>query len=244
MVWAADEPNASLAPEPSNEAEFQQGIHSAYIEVAKAKLDRTNAATTFVTTAAGTIGTIYAALLGLVFSIETTPARPLPLRGIAPAIFLALAFVLSAARGGFLRTTARNVPYKGTPPPTARRRAIEEAPHLINPASSWQEQEERLLAFLQWMERGAMKQAWAARVAIVCLGAAVFLLPLPFLDMSAWTAAVLIVAVSAVVLAYLAYEVVPLIKAAINDRRRSEPSKPSEPGPDLPAPDAPPGKRT
>jgi hypothetical protein len=250
-AWLRDEDEAVVAaPEPSNEAEFQNVIHAAYIEVQKAKLDRTNAAATFVTTAAGTIGTIYAGLLALAFSVESTPARPLPPRALAPAIFLALAFVFSVVRTGFVRRTGRylasqhpaQLPANGRPPV-----GDESSPPLINPASTWEEQELRLVAFMNWIDRGALKQAWALRVAVICLGAAVFLLPLPFVDLSSRAATLMILAVAMVVLAFLIYEFIAAVLkviAAVKARTRAGLSTPSSPAPDVPAPDAPPGKRT
>lgn len=240
-AWLRDDDDAvAAAPEPSNEAEFQKVIHAAYIEVQKAKLERTNAAATFVTTAAGTIGTIYAGLLALAFSVESTPARPLPPRALAPAIFLALAFVFSVVRTGFVRRTGR---YLASHQPAAEgRRQVGDAssPHLISPASTWEEQELRLVAFMNWIDRGALKQAWALRVAVICLGAAVFLLPLPFVALSHRAATFTILAVAAVVLAFLIYEVIAALKA----RTRAGLTTPSGPAPDVPAPDAPPGKRS
>jgi hypothetical protein len=243
-AWLRDEADTvTAAPEPSNEAEFQKVIHAAYIEVQKAKLDRTNAAATFVTTAAGTIGTIYAGLLALAFSVESTPARPLPPRALAPALFLALAFVFSVVRTGFVRRTGRYLASQHPAQLSARGRApVSEAstsPHLISPASTWEEQELRLVAFMNWIDRGALKQAWALRVAVICLGAAVFLLPLPFIDVSSRAAALMILVVAAIVLAFLIYEVIAAVKA----RTRAGRSTRSRPSPDVPAPDAPPGKR-
>jgi hypothetical protein len=180
-------------PAPPDEEEFHQAIHAAYIEVHKGKLDRTIAAATFVTTAAGAIGTIYTGLLALAFSVEATPARPLPARGLAPAVFLALSFFFSVVRVGLVKRAGK----RG---------------HIIEPAATWQEQELRLVAFMNWVDGGALARAWALRIAIICLGAAVLLLPLPFLSLSATEAAWLIGTVSLLVVAFIVYEVLALVR--------------------------------
>src|SRR4051812_21319004 len=85
------------------EIDLRASIHAAYIEVQKAKIDRTLGAADAVTRAAGAIATIYTGLLALDYSVGRDPPRPLPARGIAPAMFLALAFFFSVVNVGFIR---------------------------------------------------------------------------------------------------------------------------------------------
>jgi hypothetical protein len=199
LLCGEEEPTIPT-PEPANESDFQKAIHAAYIEVHKGKIDRTAAAATFVTTAAGAIGTLYTGLLALAFSVEATPAKPLPARGLVPAIFLALAFFFSVLRIGFVKRSGTHT-------------------HILGPAETWEGQELRLLQFMYWVDRGALARAWSLRISVVCLGAAVALLPLPFLSLSTWAAAVFIGVVTAVVALYIAFELTPPIRAGLAQRR-------------------------
>lgn len=177
----------------ANESDFHKAIHAAYIEVHKAKLDRTTAAATFITTASGAIGTLYTGLLALAFSVQGDHPRPLPARGLAPAIFLALAFFFSVLRVGFVTRSGQ----RG---------------HIIGPAQTWQGQERRLLEFMYWVDRGALARAWALRIAVVCLGAAVALLPLPFLKLSGRETTWIVCITAGVVAAYVVVELVVALR--------------------------------
>jgi hypothetical protein len=174
-------------PEGAAEADLRAAIHAAYIEVQKAKIDRTFRAADTVTRAAGAIATIYAGLLALVYSVASDPPRPLPARGIAPAVFLALAFFFSVVNVGLISRSSRRV-------------------DILEAADAWKDQQIRLIRFLQWIDRGALKRAWALRAGVICLGAGVALLPLPFLALSLWQTRVAIGVVAGVVLAWLLQE--------------------------------------
>jgi hypothetical protein len=178
-------------PDAAAETDLRSAIHSAYIEAAKGKLDRVASAASFVTTAAGAIGTIYTGLLALVYSVASTPARPLPARGLAPAVFLALAFFFSVLNIAFIRSSGE------------RRR-------ILPVAETWRAQEARLVTYLLWIEAGATRRAWALRVAVVCLGAAVALLPLPFVSLSATATGITIGIVAGVATGYFAYEMIAM----------------------------------
>ena len=67
----------------------------------------------------------------------------------------------------------------------------------------------RLREFMLWVDRGALRRAWALRIATVCLGAAVALLPLPFLALSTPEAGWTIGIVSLFVVAYAVAESLP-----------------------------------
>jgi hypothetical protein len=171
------------------ETDLRAAIQAAYIEVQKAKIDRTFRAADAVTRAAGAIATIYTGLLALVYSVGSNPPRPLPARGIAPAVFLALAFFFSVVNVGFIRRTGRKV-------------------DVLEAAETWKQQQIRLNRFLQWVDRGALQRAWALRAGVVCLGAGVALLPLPFLALSLNETRAIIGAVAGITLAWLTYEAV------------------------------------
>lgn len=146
----------------------------------------------FVTAAAAGVGTIYTGLLALVYSVGSDPARPLPARGIAPAVFLALAFFFGVVNVGFHRASTERV-------------------HILPAADTWDAQQRRLVEFIRWTGRaGQIRRAWALRVAVVCLGAAVALLPLPFVSLSRTAALTTIAVVAGAAAAYFAYEAVGL----------------------------------
>jgi len=204
-----DEPHPSSADggeADAAETDLRAAIQAAYIEVQKAKIDRTFRSADAVTRAAGAIATIYTGLLALVYSVGSTPPRPLPARGVAPAVFLALAFFFSVVNVGFIRRSGRRV-------------------DILESAETWKQQQVRLVRLLQWVDRGALQRAWALRAGIVCLGAGVALLPIPFLALSLNETRAIIGAVAGIVAAWLAYEAVVGWAA----RRRQRISKSREP---------------
>ena len=197
-------PSTDLAD--AAETDLRAAIQAAYIEVQKAKIDRTFRAADAVTKAAGAIATIYTGLLALVYSVGSTPPQPLPARGIAPAIFLALAFFFSVVNVGFIRRTGRKV-------------------DILEAGETWKQQQVRLVRFLQWVDRGALQRAWALRSGVICLGAGVALLPLPFLALSLTQTRTFIGVVTGLVLAWLIYEAIgawrarPTKPPAVNGKR-------------------------
>jgi hypothetical protein len=193
------------------ESALRSSIQAAYIEVQKTKIDRTFRAADFVTKSAGTIATVYTGLLALVYSVAANPPRPLPARGVAPAIFLALAFFFSVVNVGFLRRAGQRV-------------------DILADADSWEKQQARLINYLQWIDRGALKRAWALRIGIVCLGAGVALLPLPFVGISLTQTRVAIGVAIGVLLVWMIWEVV----ASLWNRRFPEqPVEAPVPDPEL-----------
>lgn len=74
-----------------------QDLNSAYLDVAKEQIGRSQARATFVAQAAAAIGTVYTAILGLAFGFIHGSERPVPATGIIPAIFIGLALVLAGA---------------------------------------------------------------------------------------------------------------------------------------------------
>jgi hypothetical protein len=198
-IWKSDGSltyQATPSPDSADAAEtdLRAAIQAAYIEVQKAKIDRTYRAADAVTRAAGAIATIYTGLLALVYSVGSTPPRPLPARGIAPAMFLALAFFFSVVHVVFKRRTGKKV-------------------DILEAGETWKQQQVRLNRFLQWVDRGALQRAWALRAGIVCLGAGVALLPLPFLALSLNQTRAIIGVVAGLVLAWLIYEAIGALRA-------------------------------
>ena len=204
------EPASPSAGQFSTDAEtaLRAAIHAGYLDVQRAKLDRVEAAAQFVTTASGAIGTVYTALLAVSFSVASTPPTPLPARGLAPAVFLALAFFFSVVNVAFVRRAGQRM-------------------RILPMATTWEEQQARLVTFMIWIDRGALRRAWALRLAVVCLGGAVALMPIPFLALSRGATVAFIVTVAAIVALYFAYEVWGMLVQRFN-----APSTPGAPNRD------------
>jgi hypothetical protein len=176
---------------------LRAAVHAAYLDVAKGKLDRGLKAAEHVATAAAAVGTVYTAILAVVYSAATETAQPLPPRAIAPAILLGAALFLSVVSIAYVRSSGRQF-------------------NLLPEAATWQEQQVRLTVFMQWMERGARAGSWAIRSAVVFLGGAVVLMPLPFVDLSDTTVKRLIGLVVGIA-------VVNLVADFLRSRREGEP---------------------
>jgi hypothetical protein len=161
---------------------LRAAVQAAYLGVAQGQIDRSLKRAEFVTTAAGAIGTTYAGLLALAFSISAQQPHPFPARGLAPAVFLAVSFVMSVIYVAFLhRSTADLL--------------------LLPSGTDAGLQESRLTTFLKWVNLGLLRRTWALRTAVISLGAGVALLPLPFIKISStWAGVVIGIAAAAVVL--------------------------------------------
>ena len=152
------------------ETELVKAVHDAYLEVAKASLDRAIQRATFVTTVVTGISALYTGALALVFSLASTPAQPLPPRGVVPLVFLGLGLVFSAFYMAFIRSS--------------QRRRI-----LLPSGIGGEVEQQRLATFMEWTFSGVLARAWALRAAVVCLGLGVVFLPIAFLSVSAtWIA--------------------------------------------------------
>jgi hypothetical protein len=112
-----------------------------------------------VRTAAAAIATIYAAVLGLAFSAN----KPLPPRGLVPAIFLGLAIVLATVYTAF--------PLRQKP----KRKYPVESPSP----------EAYTATFIWWITDRVFHKAFALRAAVISLGFGVLFLPSAFLSLGA-----------------------------------------------------------
>lgn len=140
-------------------------IHDAYLEIGKQAMERSLTRASFLATTASALSTIYTGLLALVYSVGGDVPNPMPASGIAPAAFLGLSLVLSVVYVSYLHGSS------------SRRLVI---PAGLGPRM----QETRLLSFLTWIASGAFSRAWALRIAVISMGVGVFLMPLPFLQIS------------------------------------------------------------
>jgi hypothetical protein len=159
------DPKAALAHERhdaslADDRSLYKDLYNAYLEVAKGSVTRAQASATALSRAAAAVGTLYATVLGVAFSIKG--GHPLPARGVIPALFLGAAIALATAYGAVLR--------RGRPTfdvdlgPTFRA-----------------QQQARLVTFTRWTSEIAKRNAWALYAAVLCLGFGVASLPLPFL---------------------------------------------------------------
>lgn len=135
-------------------------FHDALLEVSKAAIERARAGAETVQKSAGAIGGLYTGLLATAFSVAE---RPLPPRGLVPAILLGWAIAWSTA---YLAYLSRPKPVRQPRPTTdfetgAMRRSI---------------------AFIRWTRSGAMNRKYALHVSVVALAFGVALLPAPFVD--------------------------------------------------------------
>lgn len=136
-------------------------FHESIYEVAKGSIDRAKARGELVEKAAASIGGLYAALLGASFSV--TEDR-LPIRGIIPTIFLALAIVFSMIYLAYITRAARSsLPIAGGNFPG--------------------NQQNRLVFFVDWVAKSAENRKEFLRSAVLCLAAGVVFLPVAFLHL-------------------------------------------------------------
>lgn len=141
------------------ELEARQYFNHAMIDAAKASVDRAYAGADAVRNAAAAIGAIYTAVLGVAFSVN----KPLPPRGVIPAIFLGSAIVLATAYVAF--------------------------PIRQRVKRRWPPQEEDSVkgeftytaTFIWWITDRVFLKAFALRAAILSLAFGVAFLPVGFI---------------------------------------------------------------
>jgi len=135
-------------------------FHNALIEVSKGAIDRARSSAETVQKSATAIATLYTGVLALAFSVAE---RPLPSRGLVPAILLGWAIVWSTA---YLAYLSKSKPV-AKPEVTSD---FEEAAMR------------RSIILIEWTRSGAMRNKYALRVAVVALAFGLALLPAPFVN--------------------------------------------------------------
>ena len=111
--------------------------------------------------AAGAIGTLYTGVLALAFSVSD---RPLPPRGLVPAVLLGWAIVWATAYLAYL----------------SKPRGVDQP----EPTSDFAEGAmRRSITFIEWTTRGAWNRGYALQVSVVALAAALVFLPAPFISL-------------------------------------------------------------
>jgi hypothetical protein len=139
------------------------------IEVAKGSIERTRQAAEAVRLAAAAIGTIYAAVLALAFSV----AKPLPPRGLIPAVFLGLAIFFATAFVAWLPRTVAESNQKW-PIPTGD----------LGP-----DQRANTEMFIRWAKEPSIKRFHVLRGGVLALAFGIAYLPVPFMAIGSSSAA-------------------------------------------------------
>jgi hypothetical protein len=140
-------------------------FHTALIDVAKGTIDRARASAELVQKAAAAIATLYTGVLALAFSVAE---RPLPSRGLVPAVLLGWAIVWATVYLAYLSKP------KSVDAPTATSDFAEGAMR-------------RSSAFILWTRSGAMNRGYALRVSVIALALGLVLLPAPFVVLGGTT---------------------------------------------------------
>jgi hypothetical protein len=150
---------AKVDADIAQNADFQKAL----IETAKGVLDRARTGADTVQKTAGTVGTLYAAVLAVSFSVAD---RPLPARGVLPAFFLGISLVFAASYLAYLN---RKDPQEG-----------------LHTSKRWlaglDGQFQRVTFLLAWSRLSAQRRAPLLQSALVALGLGVVLLPIAFVN--------------------------------------------------------------
>ena len=152
----------------AHDAARGQALYSAHLAGAQGQIDRAQARAALVIQAAGAIGTLYAAILGLTFGLgggATRAVAPLPVRGVVPAVFIGVAVFAAAVYLAYITSlgTFRDAPPSGL----LSYRLIEQADD-----------------FIRWTARFVSQRIGWLHAAVISLGFGVLFLPAAFLDLN------------------------------------------------------------
>lgn len=152
----AKEDEATLAAEIASIAAIQTSLTT----LAAGSVDRSRAGATAVVSAATAIATIYAGLLGFVFSVDGTA---LAARALLAPIFLALSVALSTGYLAYITATRTSSP--------------------VGETSGWASAiYERVNQFTAYTKRIVERRIWMLQGAVVALGVGVACIALPFVS--------------------------------------------------------------
>jgi hypothetical protein len=154
------------------------------VAVAQGSLDRAIQRATYVTTAAGAIGTLYTAVLAARYTIN----HQAPARSIIPALFIGAAVAFSTWYMAFLRGHTRDQ-------------------QLLVSGTGGKIAETRLLDFMEWTFSGVLARAWSLRVSVIALALGLAMLPIGMVQLSSGTTWLIGVAGVLVLILWLAGEV-------------------------------------
>jgi len=137
---------------------YDQAYYQTLLEAGKASLERARSAAELVQKAAAAIGTLYAGVLGVSFSVAD---RRFPLRGIIPALFLGLAIALSMVYAAYITRPGEVALQDLSTSPPERLQG-------------------RLVNFFAIITDAVQRRSTWLRASVVSLGLGVFFLPTAF----------------------------------------------------------------
>ena len=140
-----------------------QAVYNAYLEVAKASIDRSLQRAEFVQKVAAAIGSLCTTLIALSFAVGEGNTT-LPARGFAPAIFLGLSFALSAVYVAFITKPGKS------PIPRAD-------------GTLYRSQQRRRIGFVLWVREAILQRRWALQSSVVSLGIGILFLPSAYVSL-------------------------------------------------------------
>jgi hypothetical protein len=153
-----DEESATQAARVAYDTAFYQGM----IDTAAGAPDRWRSAGELVQKSSAAIGTLYAGILGVTFSVS---GHQLPVRGVVPVLFLGLAIAMSTLYVAYNTRGQRLT-----------------VPDLhSDPADRMQQ---RLDQFLEAVHESVDRRAYSLRASVLALAAGVLFLPTPFIAFS------------------------------------------------------------
>jgi hypothetical protein len=142
--------------------EYDKAHYQAMLDATKGALDRWRSGAELVQKSAAAIGTLYAGILGVTFSVS---GRQLPIRGVVPAIFLGLAIALSTVYVAYSTEGTSLMKYVPPESPPERMRA-------------------RLNDFLRVIHENVGRRVSWLRASVIAPGMGVLFLPAPFIAFS------------------------------------------------------------
>ncbi len=143
-----------------NEFDLSKLFHEKVSQLAEGSIERSRDSAKYVQIAASAILAIYTAMLGLVFSAT---ANPLPIRGIYPAIFLALAIALAVGYLAFITDPDKVDFYDGG-------------------ESLTEQQMNRTRYLVKWVSATVRDRRIAIRASVVSLAIGAAFIPAPFVS--------------------------------------------------------------
>jgi len=183
-----------------NDYALGRALYSAYIDIAKGQIDRTRASAEFVQKAATAIGSIYTGVLALSFA--TDKGQPLPIQGIAPAVFMGVAIVLSTAFLAYI-TKPQDVTQETTFTIPLQQRADRDT-------------------FIRYTQASALQRMYLLQTSVISLGIGILLLPIPYLALQSMQ---LLAAVVVILYGLLLTFLVPLLISLLSSLFRIRSAK-------------------
>jgi hypothetical protein len=156
---------ATISAAWTNEYAHQQAIYIAYIQVTKRSVDHVQSLGAYVQKAATIIAIAYMAILAAVFALSFNMKDfRMPLQGMIPVLFLALAVLLATL-------------YLSCITPCPPKQVVVGAPTL------YEVQRLRLMTFMQWTLQNVLYWRSLLHMSLVSLSAGIVFLPAAYLAM-------------------------------------------------------------